>query len=330
MHIRAAFFLALCLAASARAAPVRIKLGTLAPQGSTWHQLLMEMAQKWSQASNGQVELKIYAGGTQGNEGEMIRKISIGQLQAASITAVGLREITPEPQAEDVPFLIDSYEEYDYVHERLRPRLDEAIAKHGYIAIQWGEVGFVYFFSTEPYRTPAEFAKGKIFTWNGDPAAEEAWKKAGFRPVVLSSTDLVPAISSHMVNIVSQPPLYAYTTHIFEKADNMLDLHWGLLTGATVVKREVWERIPADVRQKLLEIGREYGERTRTDIRKQNEDAIVQMKKKGLNIVQPANIEEWHRLADRASEVVRGRVVPVAIYDEVIRLRDEYRAQHRR
>ena len=96
------------------------------------------------------------------------------------------------------------------------------------------------------------------------------------------------------------------------------------------MKREVWERIPADVRQKLLEIGREYGERTRTDIRKQNEDAIVQMKKKGLNIVQPANIEEWHRLADRASEVVRGRVVPVAIYDEVIRLRDEYRAQHRR
>ena len=51
--------LALLLAAtSASAQTVRIKLGTLAPQGSTWHQLLLEMAQKWSQASNGQVELK--------------------------------------------------------------------------------------------------------------------------------------------------------------------------------------------------------------------------------------------------------------------------------
>ena len=329
MQIRAAWLI-LSLAAAAQAAPVRIKLGTLAPQGSTWHQLLQEMAQKWSQASNGQVELKIYAGGTQGNEGEMLRKISIGQLQAAAITAIGLREITPEPQAEDVPFLIDSYEEYDYVHERLRPRLDEAVAKKGYIPIQWGEVGFVYFFSTEPYRTPADFAKGKIFTWNGDPAAEAAWKKAGFRPVVLSATDLVPAISSRMVNIVSQPPLYAYTTHIFEKADNMLDLRWGFLTGATVVKRDVWERIPADLRQKLLEIGREYGERTRTEVRKQNEEAIVQMKKKGLNIVPPASIEEWHRVADSASEMIRGKVVPAPIYDEVIRLRDEYRAQHAR
>src|SRR5256886_13265887 len=146
--------LALLLAAtSASAQAVKIKLGTLAPQGSTWHQLLMQMGQEFTKASEGKVELKIYAGGTQGNEGEMIRKISIGQLHAASITAIGLHEITPEPQAEDVPFLIDSYEEYDYVHEKLRPRLDDALVRRGYVPIQWGEVGFVYFFSTEQYRT---------------------------------------------------------------------------------------------------------------------------------------------------------------------------------
>ena len=56
MQIRA-LVLAFFVAASAHAAPVRIKLGTLAPQGSTWHQLLVEMAQKWSDASKGQVEL---------------------------------------------------------------------------------------------------------------------------------------------------------------------------------------------------------------------------------------------------------------------------------
>src|SRR5947209_14377770 len=105
-HRLAAFVL--CLPFAATAAPVRIKLGTLAPQGSTWHQILVEMGQKFAQESGGQVELKIYAGGTQGSEGEMIRKISIGQLQAAAITAVGMHGITPEPQADDVPFGIDS------------------------------------------------------------------------------------------------------------------------------------------------------------------------------------------------------------------------------
>ena len=110
----------------------------------------------------------------------------------------------------------------------------------------------------------------------------------------------------------------------------MLNLRWGFLTGATVVKKDVWDRIAPDVQKKLLEIAEEYGERTRQDVRKQNDDAIQQMKKRGLTIVEPADVEAWHRVADLTDEVVRGKVVPAAIYDEVVRLRDEYRAQHRR
>src|SRR5512146_564959 len=84
---------------------VTIKLGTLAPQGSTWHELLKDMAQRWEQVSNGQVKLRIYAGGTQGSEGDMVRKMGIGQLQAAAITAVGMHDVLPEPQVMSVPFL---------------------------------------------------------------------------------------------------------------------------------------------------------------------------------------------------------------------------------
>ena len=325
-HIALAFLLA---AGSASAQTVRIKLGTLAPQGSTWHQLLQQMAVDFSKASNGKVELKIYAGGTQGNEGEMIRKISIGQLQAASMTAIGLHEITPEPQAEDVPFMIDSYEEYDYVHERIRPQLEAAVLKKGYQVLQWGEVGFVYLFSTQPYRTPADFGKGKVFTWNGDPGAEAAWKAAGFHPVVLSSTDLVSSLTTGMINIVGESPLYAYTTNLYSKANYMLDLHWGFLTGATVVRKDTWEKIPADLREKLLAIAADYGKRTREDVRKQNDDAIAQMKKRGLNVDEPADIAAWQQAAQKAADVVRGKVVPVAVYDEFKKLRDEYRAQHK-
>jgi TRAP-type C4-dicarboxylate transport system substrate-binding protein len=308
---------------------VRIKLGTLAPQGSTWHQLLQQMAADFARESGGKVELKIYAGGTQGSEGEMIRKISIGQLQAASMTSVGLHEITPEPQVEDIPFLIDSYEEYDFVHGKIVGKLDAALEKNNFVALQWGEVGFVYLFSTQPYRTPVDFGKGKVFTWNGDPGAEAAWKAAGFRPVVLSSTDLVPSLTSGMINIVSEPPLYAYTTNLFSKANNMLDLHWGFLTGATVVRRDVWERIPADLRPRLLKIAAEYEQKVRADVRKQNEDAIVQMKKRGLTVNEPADIQDWQRAAAAAEAVIRQRV-PAEFYEAVKRYRDEFRAQHKR
>jgi TRAP-type C4-dicarboxylate transport system substrate-binding protein len=243
---------------------------------------------------------------------------------------VGLHEITPEPQAEDVPFMIDSYEEYDYVHEKVKGRLEAALAKKGYQVLQWGEVGFVYLFSTQPYRTPEDFGKGKVFTWNGDPGAEAAWKAAGFHPVVLSSTDLIPSLSSGMINILGESPLYAYTTHIFDRASHMLLMHWGFLTGATVVRKDTWDKVPAELRPKLLEIAEAYGRKTREDVRKQNEDAIAQMKKRGLIVNEPANVEGWQKAAEASSRIIRGKVVPQEIYDEVKKYRDEYRAQHKR
>ena len=324
------FALALLLAASSvNAQTVRIKLGTLAPQGSTWHQLLTQMAADFTKESGGKVELKIYAGGTQGSEGEMVRKISIGQLQGASMTSVGLHEITPEPQVEDVPFLIDSYEEYDYVHAKVVDKLNAALEKKGFVALQWGEVGFVYLFSTQPYKTPLDFGKGKVFTWNGDPGSEAAWKAAGFHPVVLSSTDLIPSLSSGMINIISEPPLYAYTTDLYSKAGNMLDMHWGLLTGATVVRKDTWEKIPAEMRPKLLKIAADYEAKVRADVRKQNEDAVEQMKKRGLTINAPGDIADWQKAAMAADAVIKARVGGT-FFDDVKKFRDEYRAQHKK
>src|SRR5258708_36280542 len=141
--------LGFALAAPASAQEVRIKLGTLAPVGSTWHTLLLEMGESWRQASDGKVQLKVYAGGTQGNEGEMIRKMSIGQLQAAAITAVGRRGSTPEAQAEDAPGLIEAYAEDDYVPDKMRADLEAAVAKKGYGVVNWGEGGCVDLFPTQ-------------------------------------------------------------------------------------------------------------------------------------------------------------------------------------
>jgi len=310
----------------AHAQEVKIKLGTVAPQGSVWHTLLQEMGQKWSDASGGKVQLKIYAGGTQGSEGEMVRKMGIGQLQAAAITTIGLKDISPEPQAEDVPGIIDSYKEYETVHAKMKGELEAALAAKGYVVINWAEAGFVNIFSTEPYSTPAEFAQGKVFAWNGDPASEEAWRAAGLKPVVLSSTDMITSLQTHMINIVSEPPLYAYTAGLYERAKYMLDLKWGLLTGATIVKKDVWEKIPADLRPKLLAIAAEQGEKVNADVRKQNEEAITQMKAKGLTVVEPKDLPAWNKAYEQIQGVVRGKVVPAATYDKVKSLRDAYRA----
>ena len=329
------FVLALALVAAALASPrparaqtVDIKLGTLAPKGSTWEVLLKELGQKWHDASGGSVNLKIFAGGVLGNEGDMVRKMRVGQLQAAALTTIGMHDITPDPEVLDAPMVIQSYEELDYVMSKMEPKLQRAIESKGYVVLAWSEVGFVRFFSGKKIQKPDDRGAAKLFAWEGDPEAVEAIKAGGFHPVVLSATDIMPSLQTGMIDTVATPPLYALTARIHSKAPKMLDLQWAMLTGATVVKKDVWDRVPGELQKRLLEISRAYGRRLTLEVRRMNEDALKTMKAQGLEVVPVVDLAGWQTAADAANAVVRGKMVPAALFDEMKGYCKEFRAKH--
>ena len=72
---------------------IRIKLTTLVPKSSSYHKALLRMGQEWKEASDGQIDLIIYAGGIQGGESAMVERMTINQTQASLLTGVGLADI---------------------------------------------------------------------------------------------------------------------------------------------------------------------------------------------------------------------------------------------
>lgn len=326
---RTALFAAFALLAAAPAqALVTIKLATIAPKDSPYDQVLEEMGRKWADASGGTVKLKIYPGGVAGNEGDMVRKIGIGQLQAASLTTVGIHDITPEPQALDVPGLIRSPAELEYVLAHVKDELEQALNSKGFVAVNWASAGMVRFFSTFAMKDPSDTKSGKVWTWQGDPGASAGWQAIGFQPVVLSSTDIIPSLQTGMINVVSEPALYAFASRTFDKANHMLDLDWSLLTGATVVKKDTWDCIPPDVQGKLRAIAEDAGRELSAKVAQMNDDAITQMKAQGLIVDEPSSVGAWHKLAQQGWTAIRGKVVPAALFDQIKQLVEEYRAQH--
>ena len=77
------------------ATPIKVRLGTLAPKGSSYTKHLQVMGEAWRQAPGGGALLTIYPDGTMGSEADMVRRMRLGQLQAAMVTASGLSEIEP-------------------------------------------------------------------------------------------------------------------------------------------------------------------------------------------------------------------------------------------
>jgi len=312
---------ALVVARPAAAQPVTIKLGTLAPQGSTWHELLKEMGQRWEQASGGRIKVRIYAGGAQGSEGDMVRKLGINQLQAAAVSNIGLHDVIPEPTVFSTPFLFDDEKQLDCAFAKVRKSVEASLEKRGLVALQWSRIGAVHMFCSKALRTPEEMKGAKMWAWEGDPKSVEAFRAAGFSPVVLSSADIYASLQTGMIECVPNVPLYVLTARLFEKANHMLGVPWSFVMGATVIRKETWEKIPADLRPKLLAIAAELGGKVDVEVQKLNADAVSAMQKQGLDVI-PADVATWRPSLERAQAVVRGGSVPAAFYDETKAARD--------
>src|SRR5580704_6362650 len=164
-------FLVAFLSPFAAHADVTIKLATLAPEGSTFHIHLKEIAEKWNELSGGTVHVKIYPGGVVGNESDMVRKLRVNQLQAAMLTGTGIRDIDPCVQSVQVPMVIDDNQELDDVLGKMAPKFEQILAGKGFEVLYWGDAGWVNFFTEVPVRDPAQMKDIKVFAWAGDEAA---------------------------------------------------------------------------------------------------------------------------------------------------------------
>lgn len=146
--------------------------------------------------------------------------------------------------------------------------------------------------------------------------------------MTLSSTDIIPSLQTGLINTVADPPLFVFVTRMFEKAHYMLDLRWGAIAGAVLVRKETWDKIPADIQPKLLAIADETAKGLSSEVKHLDDDAIEQMTKQGLIVNQPSDLAAWQAAGEKSWSAVRGKVVPVELFDEVKKLVTEYRAQH--
>src|SRR5438552_11851228 len=187
---------------------LRINLRTLAPRGSTYHQSLQAMAEKWKQAPGGGARLVIYPDGTQGGETDMVRLMRVGSLHAGLVTAVGLAEIEPGVTGlQSLPMMFRDFDEVEYVNDKLRPMLERRLADKGFVVLFWVAAGWVRVFSKERMLTPAHTRRMKVFVWAGNPAQVDAMKKHGYTPVGLETGDILPGLQTGLVRHVTAPPV---------------------------------------------------------------------------------------------------------------------------
>ncbi len=309
---------------------VLIKLGTSAPTNSSWHDALSYMRQEWRKISGGDVKVNIYAGGVAGDDPELVRKIRRGGLDAIGVSSIGLSRIDNGAECLNIPMMVRSYEELDYIRERITPKIEARIEQKGFVVLNWADVGWVHFFTKKPARSLDDVRKQKLWISTGDPDTEKLYKQMDFRVVALPVTDVLTSLQTGLIEAFQAPPLFAMLERTYQQANNMTAVRWAPLMGATIISKRSWDRIPSQHHAAMRKAAKEAGDKLRGEIRRLDADAIVQMKERGLKIIEPdaAALADWQKQTEDAYSTLRGTMVPPELFDEVRRLRDEYRAKN--
>jgi TRAP-type C4-dicarboxylate transport system substrate-binding protein len=313
----------------ALAAPVKVRLGTLAPKGSSYTKHLQALGEAWRQAPGGGALLTIYPDGTMGSEADMVRRMRLGQLQAAMLTASGLSEIEPGVAGlQAMPKVFRTLAEVDFIEEKMEPVLEKRLEAKGFIVLFWSDTGFVRFFSKQPLVAPEDLKKTKLFVAANRPDELEIYRSVGCHPVPLEVADILPSLQTGLIDCVCLPPAIALAIQLDGIAPHMLDMNWVPLVGAAVITKKTWEALPPETQAVVRKTSRETGKLIKADGRRENVESIEAMRKRGLK-VQPLTAEgaaQWDQTVTEAYPRIRGAAVPADIFDEVISQLKTFRA----
>jgi TRAP-type C4-dicarboxylate transport system substrate-binding protein len=324
-----ALVVALGVTAVLHAQTFTIKMATIVPANSTWHKALLEMGAAWSKATGDRVALRVYEGGTQGDERSVIRMLRPGvdQMQSSLLTLPGLAEIDDAFNVFGMPFFFQTDEEAMHVRNKLTPLFEKRLEAKGLKLLVWGSGGWVQLFSKMPIKTLDEVKKAKLYTSEGDDKMVNWYKNNGFNPVAIRSADIPGALKTGMINAVPMPPYPASVLQIFQDAKYMLDVRLAPLLGAIVVTNTAWNKVSVEDRAKLLEAARAFEKNMDAAAPSQDAGAVTAMVKRGLTVtpLDPKARAEFQAAAEKLVTSARGTMVPEDVFNQAIQERDAFR-----
>ncbi len=249
-------------------AKYRFRMATLTPKGSTWMNTMEAMGAAISKKSNGQVEFKWYPGGAMGDEKDYIKRMRT-QIDGAGFSGMGLGEIVPASRLIECPFTYETYEETDHVREVMAPIYDKMFEEKGYKILGWAEQGFIYLFSNKEIRSVADVKASKCWAWQGDAFAAGIFEAFGVTPVPIPVPDVLTALQTGIVDTCYNSQYGLVALQWFTKLKYMSAFPLTYATGALIVKKNKFDKLPPELQTVVLEVSKEYTslliEKTRED-----------------------------------------------------------------
>ncbi len=295
-----------------------IRYATVAPSQSTFGKVLKAWGRSLKKETDGRVEFRVYSGGSQGDERDVIRKMRAGQIDSAGMTTVGLGIVVPSIRVLAAPGVIENYAQLARVRQKMDARFAEMFDEAGFVLLAWSDAGKGRIMSTVPIRRPADLKARRPWAWKDDPIFTEFLKVVGANPVRLGISEVYPGLQTNMVDVVPTSAIGAVALQWFTKLKYMSKESFGIIVGAAIIKKEKFDRLSAEDQATLLKTAKRAAGALDKVIRKDDAAAYQAMLRRGIEAIDAeAYRAEWETAAAETRKRLIGRIYSKSLLTEV-------------
>jgi TRAP-type C4-dicarboxylate transport system substrate-binding protein len=312
----------------ADAAPVTLKIATAAPEASSWVKAMRESAADIKSQTEGRVTIKYYVGGIQGSDSQVLKKMRIRNLHGGAFTPSAMNSIYPDINLYSLPLTFNSYEEANYVRERMDQQLIDGLAEKGYVTFGFASTGFAMVMSGQPVSGVSDLKGKKVWVPEGDEVSYKAMEALSVSPTALPLTDVMVGLQTELLDIVPVSPIGALFLQWYTRVRYVTDMPLVYTFGFMVVDKKMFDKISPEDQA----IVREVMSRTYSDFNEigpaDKNGALQAILDKGLELVPVTDEEVASIRATMASAngaLADQGVVTRSLYDTMLQYRDEYR-----
>jgi TRAP-type C4-dicarboxylate transport system substrate-binding protein len=297
-----------------------ISIATLAPPGSTWMKVFEAWNREVRRRSDKTLELRFYAGGVQGDESEVIRKIRSGRIDGAAVTAVGLAQIYRPALVFQMPGILKGYAQLDAARAALAPEMNPKFAESGFQMLGWADVGQSYVFSTESVTKPSDLGARKPWVWRDDLVLPALFKIVKSNPVPLQLPEVLGALQTNRVDTVITTPVAAVALQWSSRVSQMLNFPLTVVIGGTVMGQKQWDSLTPEQKKIMTETSAQFHALARKNLRADEEKALAALKDRNIKVLTPTEGDkaEWIKVGALVRQSLVGQIADQALVDRVM------------
>jgi TRAP-type C4-dicarboxylate transport system substrate-binding protein len=220
-----------------------IRIASLAPPGSSFVKVLKGWSRTLQKETEGRVELRVFSGGSEGSDRDLVQRMKAGKLDAAGIATTGLSMVAPELQVLTAPGLLTDDAQLDRVRDKLDAQLQKLIDSGGFKLLAWGDGGKNRVFSATQFGAPADLAGKPAWAGKNNPVALEYAKALGANPVRVGSSGVFPGLKEGKLEVVPASAMAAVAFQWYTKLKYMSSGNFNIIVGGSIISKKKFNEL---------------------------------------------------------------------------------------